>query len=156
MGLAADKNLFRQRPAIYNERQNCRRTAQPDRRPVVARNSKLHELVVGGMHQNWSVAQSYGERIIAIVKPIVTAGQDDGELRPGDATTLTSCLLTFMHGHLDPILPRLPGARPTFDEMLHLCFGALRAATDRPNRDLHRSQADAEAYPRRVTSAVAS
>jgi hypothetical protein len=49
-----------------------------------------------------------------------------GELRPGTPMTMTCCLLEAMDGYLNPSRINAAAVRPTFDEMMDFCAGALR------------------------------
>jgi AcrR family transcriptional regulator len=88
--------------------------------------SNQHELVAAAVRENWAVALSYADRIRGLVHAIIAAGQASGELRPGSSTAMTCCLLEAMDGYLNPSRINAAAIRPTFDEMMHFCAGALR------------------------------
>jgi AcrR family transcriptional regulator len=88
--------------------------------------SKQHELVAAAVRENWTVALSYAERIRGLVRAIIAAGQASGELRPGSSMAMTCCLLGAMEGYLNPSRISAATVRPTFDEMMDFCSGALR------------------------------
>ena len=92
----------------------------------LANDSKLHELVAAAVRENWTVALSYADRIRALVRAIIAAGQASGELRPGSSMAMTCCLLEAMDGYLNPSRINAATVRPTFDEMMDFCAGALR------------------------------
>ncbi|SDN14519.1 TetR/AcrR family transcriptional regulator [Afipia sp. GAS231] len=94
----------------------------------LANDSKRHELVVAAVHENWAVALSYADRIRDTVRAIIAAGQASGELRPGSPTAMTCCLLEAMDGYLGPSRINTATVRPTFDQMMDFCAGALRHA----------------------------
>jgi AcrR family transcriptional regulator len=88
--------------------------------------SKQHELVAAAVGENWAVAVSCADRIREFVRAIIAAGQASGELRPGSSTAMTCCLLEAMDGYLNPSRINAATVRPTFDEMMDFCAGALR------------------------------
>jgi AcrR family transcriptional regulator len=90
--------------------------------------NRLHELIVTATHENWSVTNSYNDRITQIVSQVVAAGQVQGELRNGDSITLTRCLLAAMDTHLNPMLIPARVARPTPAQLIDFCISALRVA----------------------------
>jgi AcrR family transcriptional regulator len=89
---------------------------------------KQHELVAAAVHENWAVALSYADRIRGLVHGIIAAGQASGELRQGSPMAMTCCLLEAMDGYLSPSRINAATVRPTFDEMMRFCAGALRHA----------------------------
>jgi AcrR family transcriptional regulator len=90
--------------------------------------SKQHELVAAAVRENWAVALSYADRIRGLVRAIIAGGQASGELRPGSPMSMTCCLLEAMDGYLSPSRINAATVRPTFDEMMDFCAGALRHA----------------------------
>ncbi len=92
----------------------------------LANDSKQHELVVAAVRENWTAARSYADRIRGLVRAIIAAGQASGELRPGSPMAMTCCLLEAMDAYLSPSPIHAAAARPTFDEMMDFCAGALR------------------------------
>jgi AcrR family transcriptional regulator len=88
--------------------------------------SKQHELVAAAVRENWTVALSCADRIRGLVRAIIAAGQANGELRPGSSMAMTCCLLDAMDGYLNPSRINAATVRPTFDEMMDFCAGALR------------------------------
>jgi AcrR family transcriptional regulator len=90
--------------------------------------SKQHELVAAAVRENWAVALSYADRIRGVVCGIIAAGQASGELRQGSPMAMTCCLLEAMDGYLSPSRINAATVRPTFDEMMDFCAGALRHA----------------------------
>lgn len=91
----------------------------------LANDTRLHELVDAAASANWPIFLSCADRIRGIVRSIVAAGQASGELRPGSPLALTCCLLDAMDGYLNPSRTDLRAVRPTFDEMMNFCAGAL-------------------------------
>ena len=87
--------------------------------------SKPHELVAAAVRENWTVALSYADRIRGLVRGIIAAGQASGELRQGSPMAMTCCLLEAMDGYLNPARINTATVRPTFDEMIEFCAGAL-------------------------------
>jgi AcrR family transcriptional regulator len=90
--------------------------------------SKQHELVAAAVRENWAVALSYADRIRGLVRAIIVAGQASGELRQESPAAMTCCLLEAMDGYLSPSRISTATVRPTFDEMMDFCAGALRHA----------------------------
>jgi AcrR family transcriptional regulator len=87
-----------------------------------------HELVAAAVRENWAVALSNADWIRELVRAIIAAGQAKGELRPGRPMAMTCCLLEAMDGYLSPSRINAATVRPTFDEMMEFCAGALRQA----------------------------
>jgi AcrR family transcriptional regulator len=87
---------------------------------------RQHELVAAAVSENWAVTLSYAERIRGLLRGIIAAGQTSGELRQGSAIAMTCCLLEAMDGYLNPSRINTSTLRPTFDEMMDFCVGALR------------------------------
>jgi AcrR family transcriptional regulator len=87
---------------------------------------KQHELVAAAVHGNWAIALSCAERIGGLLCGIIAAGQASGELRQGSPMAMTCCLLEAMDGYLNPSRIDAATVRPTFDEMMDFCVGALR------------------------------
>jgi AcrR family transcriptional regulator len=98
--------------------------------------SKQHELVAAAVRENWAVALSYAERIRGLLRGIIAAGQASGELRQGSPMAMTCCLLEAMDGYLNPSRIDTATVRPTFDEMMDFCVGALRHAAWNQSIDL--------------------
>jgi AcrR family transcriptional regulator len=88
--------------------------------------SKQHELIAAAVGENWAVALSYADRIRGLVRAIIAAGQESGELRPGSSMAMTCRLLEAMEGYLNPSRINAATIRPTFDEMMDFCADALR------------------------------
>jgi len=88
--------------------------------------SKQHELIAAAVGENWAVALSYADRIRGLVRAIIAAGQESGELRPGNLMEATCCLLEAMDGYRNPSRINAATIRPTFDEMMDFCAVALR------------------------------
>jgi AcrR family transcriptional regulator len=93
---------------------------------LLENDSKQHELVAAAVRENWTVALSYTDRIRGLVRATIAAGQASGELRPGSSMAMTCCLLEAMDGYLNPSRINAATVRPTFDEMMEFCAGALR------------------------------
>jgi AcrR family transcriptional regulator len=89
---------------------------------------KQHELVAVAIRENWAVALSYADQIRGLVGGIIAVGQASGELRQGSPMAMTCCLLEAMDGYLNPARINAASFRPTFDEMIEFCAGALRYA----------------------------
>ncbi|MCC8978867.1 TetR/AcrR family transcriptional regulator [Bradyrhizobium acaciae] len=87
---------------------------------------RLQDLVALAVRQNWSVAPAYEDQIRGLVRPVIGTGQENGELRDGNPMALTRCLLAAMDVYLDPSRTGVTTLRPSFDEMLSFCTGALR------------------------------
>ena len=92
----------------------------------LANDGKLHELMAAAVRENWPVSLSCADRIRGVVRPIIAAGQASGELRPGSPMSLTCCLLEAMDAYLSPSRINADTLRPTFNEMMDFCAGALR------------------------------
>jgi AcrR family transcriptional regulator len=90
--------------------------------------SKQHVLVAVAVGENWAVALSYADRVRGLVRGIIAAGQASGELRQESPMAMTCCLLEAMDGYLSPSRINAANVRPTFDEMMGFCAGALRRA----------------------------
>jgi AcrR family transcriptional regulator len=88
--------------------------------------SKQHELVAATVGENRAGALSYADRIRELVRAVIAAGQARGELRSGSSMAMTCCLLEAMDGYLNPSRINAATVRPTFDEMMDFCAGALR------------------------------
>jgi AcrR family transcriptional regulator len=88
--------------------------------------SKQHELIAAAVRENWAVALTYADRIRGLVRAIITAGQASGELRPGSPMAMTCCLLEAMDWYINPSRLNAATVRPSFDEMMDFCAGALR------------------------------
>ncbi|WGD54636.1 TetR/AcrR family transcriptional regulator [Bradyrhizobium sp. CB1650] len=91
-----------------------------------AKPRKLQDLVAVAVRQNWTVVLAYHDKIRGLVRPIIGAGQARGELRDGSPMALTCCLLEAMDVHLNPSRIGATTLRPSFEEMLKFCTGALR------------------------------
>ena len=87
---------------------------------------KQHELVAAAVHENWAVALSYANRLRELVREIIAAGQASGELGPESPIAMARCLLEAMDGYFNPLRINAAAVRPTFDEMMDFCAGALR------------------------------
>jgi AcrR family transcriptional regulator len=98
--------------------------------------SRQHELVAAAVGENWAVALSCAERIRELVRGIIAAGQASGELRPGSSMAMACCLLEAMDAYLSPLRTYSAPMRPTFDEMMGFCAGALRNAQLRQSIDV--------------------
>lgn len=92
----------------------------------LAKHRRLNELVAVAVRQNWPIVRAYGDRIGGLVCPIIGAGQDRGELHGGSPMALTCCLLEAMDAYLNPSRLGAATLRPSFEEMLQFCCGALR------------------------------
>jgi AcrR family transcriptional regulator len=95
---------------------------------LLENDGKQHELVAAAVRENWAVALSYADRLRELVRGIIAAGQASGELGPGSPIAMTCCLLEAMDGYLNPSRINAAAVRPTFDEMMDFCAGALRYA----------------------------
>ncbi|RXG85247.1 TetR/AcrR family transcriptional regulator [Bradyrhizobium zhanjiangense] len=91
-----------------------------------AKHRRLQDLVALAVRQNWTVVLTYDDRIRGLVRPIIGIGQARGELQGGSPMALTCCLLEAMDIHLNPSRVGAATLRPSFDEMLRFCTGALR------------------------------
>jgi AcrR family transcriptional regulator len=90
---------------------------------------RLHELVVIATRENWSVASTYADRLSSTVAQVISEGQAQGEFSEADPMIITRCLLSAASAYVDPLLITA-GAnlnRPTLDQMIDFCIGALRA-----------------------------
>jgi AcrR family transcriptional regulator len=91
---------------------------------------RLHELVVvTATRENWSVVSCYADRLNSTVAEVISGGQARGEFADGDPMMIARCVLGATSGYLDPLLV-MAGAtsrRPTLDQMIDFCIGALRA-----------------------------
>jgi AcrR family transcriptional regulator len=88
--------------------------------------TKQHELAAAAVRENWAVAVIYADRIRGLVRAIIAAGQASGELRPGSPMAMTCCLLEAMDWYINPSRLNAATVRPSFDEMMDFCAGALR------------------------------
>ncbi|WP_439394592.1 TetR/AcrR family transcriptional regulator [Bradyrhizobium sp. PMVTL-01] len=91
-----------------------------------AKHRRLQDLLTLAVRQNWTVVLTYDDRIRGLVRPIIGTGQARGELQGGSPMALTCCLLEAMDVHLNPSRVGAATLRPSFDEMLGFCKGALR------------------------------
>ncbi|NEU95806.1 TetR/AcrR family transcriptional regulator [Bradyrhizobium uaiense] len=91
-----------------------------------AKDRRLQDLVALAVRQNWFVVLAYEDQIRGLVRPVIGTGQENGELRDGNPMALTRCLLAAMDVYLDPSRTGVTTLRPSFDEMLSFCTGALR------------------------------
>ncbi len=93
-------------------------------------NSRLYELVVSAMRENWAIAAAYTDCINSTVAQVISEGQASGEVPQGDSTTIARCVLSATSAYLDPsLIPACASlARPTLSQMIDFCIGALRAA----------------------------
>ncbi|WP_139858528.1 TetR/AcrR family transcriptional regulator [Bradyrhizobium ivorense] len=91
-----------------------------------AKDRRLQDLVALAFRQNWSVVLVYQDQIRGLVRPVIGTGQDNGELRSGSPMVLTCCLLEAMDIYLNPSRTGVTRLRPSFEEMLSFCTGALR------------------------------
>lgn len=94
----------------------------------LANDVRLHELVVAAGQANWPVTVAHTERLREFVRSIIAAGQASGDFRAGSAMELANCVLEAMNAYLDPSRISAVAVRPTFDEMMSFCAGALRDA----------------------------
>jgi len=102
----------------------------------LANDSKLHELLAATVREKRPVALSHADRIRGVVRSIIAAGQASGEVRPGCPMALTCCLLEAMDAYLSPSRINPVTIRPTFDEMMDFCSGALRNVQLRQSIDI--------------------
>jgi AcrR family transcriptional regulator len=94
----------------------------------LAKDGKLHDLVAVAARENWPVTLSHIDRIRGIVRSIIAAGQASSELQEGSPMALTCCLLEAMDAYINPSRFNAAALRPTFNEMMSFCSGALRHA----------------------------
>jgi len=102
-----------------------------------ANDTRLHELVAAAVAANWPVSLAYADRVRGVVRSIIASGQASGELRPGNPTVLTCCLLEAMDGHINAARIRSLTVRPSFEEMMTFCMGALRYGMPLQLMDVH-------------------
>jgi AcrR family transcriptional regulator len=100
----------------------------------LANDAKLHELVAAAVHANYPVILAFVDRVRGVVQSIIVAGQASGEIRPGNPMVLACCLLDAMDAYVGPSPAKSITVRPTFDEMMKFCAGALR--NDTPLRSI--------------------
>ncbi|MCP1853130.1 MULTISPECIES: TetR/AcrR family transcriptional regulator [unclassified Bradyrhizobium] len=91
-----------------------------------ARDRRLQDLLASAVRQNWSVVLAYEDQIRGVVRPVIGTGQENGELRDGSPMALTCCLLEALDVYLNPSRTGVTTLRPSFEEMLSFCTGALR------------------------------
>lgn len=91
----------------------------------LANDVRLHELVVAAGQANWLASLSHADRLRGVVRSIIAAGQVSGEFRGGSPMALACCLLDAMDAYLNPSRVKATALRPTFDEMMRFCAGAL-------------------------------
>jgi AcrR family transcriptional regulator len=89
---------------------------------------RLRALVAEATRENWSVTEVYFYRRLDIIRSLTAAGQACGEFLPGDAMTLSRCILTAMDGHLSLALISACAARPSSGEMIDFYINAVREA----------------------------
>jgi len=94
----------------------------------LAKHGGLQDLVALAVRQSWPVVLVYRDRIRALIRPIIGAGQASGEVQGGSPMALTCCLLDAMDVHLDPAGLGAATLGPSFDEMFRFCAGALARA----------------------------
>ncbi|MCW1996956.1 AcrR family transcriptional regulator [Bradyrhizobium diazoefficiens] len=94
----------------------------------LANDVRLHELVVAAGQANWLASLSHADRLRGVVRSIIAAGQVSGEFRGGSPMALACCLLDAMDAYLNPSRVKATALRPTFDEMMRFCAGALCSA----------------------------
>jgi AcrR family transcriptional regulator len=94
-----------------------------------AHDGKLHELMAVAVLGNWLIASSYADRIGALVRSMISAGQARGELRQGSPIVLAGCVIEAMDAYLSPSRSNLAAIGPSFDEMMKFCAGGLLAPT---------------------------
>jgi len=100
---------------------------------LFARHGSLHELMAVAVRESWPVALSSADRIRGLVRHLIVAGQESGELRAGSPMALACCLLEAMDVHLSPSRIRR-ALRPSFDEMMRFCVAALRDPRSHPTQ----------------------
>lgn len=91
----------------------------------LAHDVRLHELVVAAGEANWPSSLSHADRLRGVVRSIIVAGQASGEFRAGSPMTLACCVLDAMDAYLSPSRVNAVALRPTFNEMMSFCAGAL-------------------------------
>ncbi len=94
----------------------------------LANDVRLHELLVVAVQANWPISLSHADRLRGVVRAIIAGGQASGEFRAGRPLALTCCLLDAMDAYLNPSRIKAGALRPTFNEMMNFCAGALRDA----------------------------
>jgi AcrR family transcriptional regulator len=89
---------------------------------------RLHEFVVTATRENWSVVSSCSDRLTSTVRELISEGQTRGEFSDGVPMIMARCVLGATGG-VDPLLvaARASSSRPTQDQMIDFCIGALRA-----------------------------
>jgi len=89
---------------------------------------RLHALLVTATRENWPGVDSCADRLNSILAQLVAEGQSCGEFRDGDTMMLANCALGAAAVYLDPSLigAGASSSRPTFDQMIDFCIGALR------------------------------
>ncbi len=97
-----------------------------------AKHRRLQDLIGLAVRQNWTVVLAYDDRIRGLVRPIIGNGQARGELQGGSPMALTCCLLEAMDVYINPSRVGAATLRPSFDEMLRFCTGALRRTPLQP------------------------
>ena len=94
----------------------------------LANNVRLHELVVAAGRANWPASLSHADRLRGVVRSTIADGQASGEFRAGSPMALACCLLDAMDAYLNPSRIKAVAVRPTFNEMMSFCAGALSNA----------------------------
>jgi AcrR family transcriptional regulator len=97
---------------------------------------RLHELVVTATRENWSVVRSYADRLSFTVAQVISEGQAQGEFSEADPMTISRCVLSATSAYLDPLLVMAgtSSGRPTIDQIIDFCIGALRAVPKETTR----------------------
>jgi hypothetical protein len=87
-------------------------------------------LVVTATRENWSVVRSYADRLSFTVAQVISEGQAQGEFSEADPMVISRCVLSAASAYVDPLLVMAgtSSGRPTIDQIIDFCIGALRAA----------------------------
>jgi AcrR family transcriptional regulator len=92
-----------------------------------ASNRKLHELLLEAFDANWQVLQPHLQVLHKALAEIISQGQRDGEFNVSDcdeaAFQVRTACLRFWHPRL--IVEFSQDPRPTLDQMIDFCIGAL-------------------------------
>jgi AcrR family transcriptional regulator len=91
---------------------------------------RLHDLIVTAACENWTIVSSYADRLDSVVAQVISEGRVRGEFADTDPMTTARCLLSATTAYLDQSCVHRGASfgRPSFDQMINFCLGALRAA----------------------------
>ena len=93
---------------------------------------RLHELMMTAARENWSVVRSCSDVLESTLTELISEGQACGEFSNGDPVIAARCVLGATGGVVSlPVATGASSSRPTLDQMIDFCIGALRPAPQR-------------------------